>query len=66
MRHDRALLIGTDAPALDAALLRAGGRRRCTQHDVVFVPALDGGYALVGLRQADAALFAGMAWSTRA
>jgi glycosyltransferase A (GT-A) superfamily protein (DUF2064 family) len=29
----------------------------------VFVPALDGGYALVGLRRADPRWFHGMAWS---
>lgn len=66
-----ALLIGTDAPALDAALLRRA-RDELEAHDAVFVPALDGGYALVGLRQPApalcasllAALFDGMAWST--
>lgn len=57
-----ALLIGTDAPALDAAMLRQAARA-LTDHDAVFVPALDGGYALVGLRRADARCFAGMTWS---
>jgi hypothetical protein len=62
MRHDRALLIGADAPALDAAVLRQAARA-LDDHDLVFVPALDGGYALIGLRRADARWFAGMAWS---
>lgn len=58
-----ALLIGTDAPALDAAVLRAAARALAT-HDAVFVPALDGGYALVGLARAAPTLFSSMAWST--
>ena len=60
--HERALLIGTDAPALDAATLRAAAQA-LVDHDGVFVPALDGGYALVGQRRADARWFAGMTWS---
>lgn len=60
--HERALLIGTDAPALDAAMLRQAARA-LDQHDAVFVPALDGGYALVGQRQADPRWFDGMTWS---
>jgi rSAM/selenodomain-associated transferase 1 len=58
----RALLIGTDAPALDAARLREAAKA-LLEHEAVFVPALDGGYALVGLRRADPRWFAGMAWS---
>ncbi len=58
-----ALLIGTDAPALDAAVLRRA-RDALAAHDGVLVPALDGGYALVGLRQPAAGLFDGIAWST--
>lgn len=62
-QHARALLIGTDAPALDARLLQRAAAE-LAQHDAVFVPALDGGYALVGLRRADARWFTDMAWST--
>jgi glycosyltransferase A (GT-A) superfamily protein (DUF2064 family) len=58
-----AILIGTDAPALDAPLLRAA-RQALDSHEAVFVPALDGGYALVGLRRPAPELFAGIAWST--
>lgn len=63
MQHGRALVIGTDAPALDAAMLREAATR-LLDHDAVYVPALDGGYALVGLRRADARLFTGLTWST--
>ena len=64
-QHGRALIIGTDAPALDGACLRAA-LAALANHDAVFVPALDGGYALVGLRRPCAALFEGVAWSTPA
>lgn len=61
-QHAQALLIGTDAPALDAERLRQAAQA-LQSHDAVFVPALDGGYALVGQRVAHAACFEGMAWS---
>ena len=62
-RGHRVLMIGTDAPAVDAALLRHAAHT-LTETDAVFVPALDGGYALVGLRRAAPQLFAEMVWST--
>lgn len=62
-RHGRALLIGTDAPAVDAAVLRQASRA-LDDADAVFVPAFDGGYALVGLRRPAHPLFQGIAWST--
>lgn len=61
--HEEVLLIGTDAPALDAAVLRAA-RERLADHDAVLVPAFDGGYALIGLRRFMPALFEAMPWST--
>lgn len=60
-----ALLIGTDAPALDATLLRRAAAA-LEDADAVFVPAFDGGYVLVGLRRPAAALFEGIAWSSAA
>ena len=57
------LLMGSDAPALSAAVLRAAAAA-LADADVVLVPALDGGYVLVGLRRPAPALFAGVAWST--
>lgn len=63
LAHDRAaLLIGTDAPAVDAACLRRAAAA-LHSHDAVFVPAADGGYALVGLKRPAPALFDGMQWS---
>ena len=61
--HHRVLLFGTDAPALDANVLRAAATALET-HDAVFVPALDGGYVLVGLRRPMPWLFDRMPWST--
>ncbi len=60
---DRALMIGTDAPALDGAMLRRAAAA-LDDADAVFVPAFDGGYALIGLRRAGPLLFSGIAWST--
>jgi rSAM/selenodomain-associated transferase 1 len=66
-RAEAALLFGTDAPALDAAQLRRAAAA-LHRHDAVFVPTLDGGYVLVGLRRAPrpawVALFDDMPWST--
>ena len=61
--HPRALLIGTDAPDLDAGFLRQAAAALQT-HDAVFGPALDGGYTLVGLTRAAPALFEAMPWSS--
>lgn len=58
-----AVLFGTDVPALDAATLRDAARELAT-HDAVFVPAHDGGYALIGLRRPAPSLFERMPWST--
>ncbi len=57
-----AVVIGTDAPALDAALLRAAARALAT-HEAVLVPALDGGFVLLGLTRCPPGLLAGMQWS---
>lgn len=62
-RHAGALLIGTDAPALDAAVLRAA-HAALADRDAVIVPAHDGGYVLIGLRRVEPSLFECMTWST--
>jgi uncharacterized protein len=61
----RAIVIGTDAPALDAAMLRRAADALAND-DAVFVPAADGGYALIGLRCVLPSLFEAMPWSTSA
>jgi len=62
---EHVVIIGTDAPALDAALLRRAADA-LTDSDAVFVPAADGGYALIGLRRLLPALFDAMPWSSSA
>jgi uncharacterized protein len=60
---DRIVMIGTDCPAIDLALVdRAFEALERT--DVVFGPAMDGGYYLIGLRRQIPELFCGIAWST--
>ncbi len=58
-----ALLIGTDAPQLNAAYLRSAAAA-LTSQPAVFAPTFDGGYALVGLAQHIPGLFDAIAWST--
>ncbi len=62
-RHAKVLLIGSDAPALDGSVLR-NAAAALDSHDAVFVPALDGGYVLVGLRRPARRIFEDMVWST--
>ena len=58
-----ALIIGSDCLDLRPAHLRRAAQALATS-DVVVIPALDGGYVLIGCREAEPALFAGIDWST--
>lgn len=60
--HPRALLVGSDCPALTARHLRQADRALREGADAVLVPCEDGGYALLGLTRVDARLFDGIAW----
>lgn len=62
-RDPKMLLIGTDCPALRAETLGAAASA-LDSNDAVIVPALDGGYVLVGLRRPLPMLFEAMPWST--
>ena len=57
------IIIGTDAPGLQAAHLQEAAKALST-HGAVFAPAHDGGYVMVGLSCAMPSLFEGVAWST--
>ena len=71
----KAIVVGTDIPDLDETHVDAAARL-LDHHDVVFGPAVDGGYYLLGVRRRDApaeatdrrgahpALFRGVPWST--
>lgn len=61
----RAILIGSDSPSLPAAYVeRSFGLLESGSCDVVLGPADDGGYYLIGLRQAQPALFREIDWSS--
>ncbi|MBC7993699.1 MAG: TIGR04282 family arsenosugar biosynthesis glycosyltransferase [Rhizobacter sp.] len=62
-QHGAALMIGSDAPAIDAPMLQRAAQA-LSDADAVFIPALDGGYALIGLRRPAPTLFTNMVWST--
>ena len=64
----RAVLLGTDCPALSSELI-ARALAELEGHDLVLGPAHDGGYYLIGLRhglapEAQAALLQDIAWGT--
>jgi len=58
------LVIGTDCPALTADHLIAAAEALQRGADVVALPVEDGGYALIGSRVPQPALFEAMPWST--
>ena len=60
--HERAILIGSDCPALKAADLRGAARALRAGAHAVFSPAEDGGYALIGLRRNSRRLFSRIGW----
>jgi rSAM/selenodomain-associated transferase 2/rSAM/selenodomain-associated transferase 1 len=60
---DGTLIVGTDCPALTAAHLRQAARA-LRERDAVVLPAEDGGYVLIGLREAAAEAFARIDWGT--
>lgn len=57
------IAIGTDAPTLSAAYIRRAFTE-LAHADVVFGPAFDGGYVLVGVRPDALAVFDDIPWST--
>lgn len=61
---DVVILIGSDCPDLDEGYLEYALQAMYSGADVVIGPAADGGYVLLGLRQVDPALFAGVEWGS--
>jgi len=57
-------LLGSDAPGLTAEDLIAAVGTLASGSDGVLVPALDGGYVLIGLTRLEAGLFEGVEWGT--
>ena len=60
---DRVVLIGTDCPSITCETIRAASAT-LGEADVVFGPALDGGYYLIGARAVHDILFSDVPWST--
>lgn len=61
--HDTVILMGSDCPQIDRSLL-ATVADTLEQHDVVIVPAEDGGYVLIATRVPVATVFQGITWGT--
>jgi len=61
-RSARAILVGSDIPALSAQYLRDADRSLADGCDVVIGPAEDGGYVLIGLKRCDPELFREIPW----
>ncbi len=61
-QYRRLICIGTDCPVLTARHLQAADSALRRGDDAVFVPAEDGGYALIGLGSPAPQLFDGIAW----
>lgn len=62
---DVCCIIGSDAPDLPLSYIQAAYNLLATERtDVVFGPATDGGYCLLGLRRVVPPLFADISWSS--
>lgn len=57
------VLIGTDCPGLTPVRIQEAVQQ-LEQSDTVMIPASDGGYVLLGFKQADVSLFSDIEWST--
>lgn len=62
MRARRAILVGSDIPALSARYLRDADQALVRGDEIVIGPAEDGGYALIGLSRCDPELFRDIPW----
>lgn len=60
---EKMLVIGTDMPFVDEALLTSASSA-LDSADVVIGPCVDGGYYLIGIKRVHEELFEGIPWST--
>jgi uncharacterized protein len=58
----RAILVGTDCPSITAEYLGEAVSALAINNSIVFGPAQDGGYGLVGLNGATPDIFSGIPW----
>lgn len=61
-KFEKVILIGTDCPDLMNEQIQSAAQQ-LKQYDTTMIPAVDGGYVLLGLKQSDAHLFSDMTWS---
>ena len=62
VRSARAILVGSDIPALSAQYIRDADQALARGDDAAIGPAEDGGYALIGLSRCDPELFRDIPW----
>ena len=63
-RADAALLMGSDCPVISADYLRQAARSLAEGASLVFGPAQDGGYGLIGVRESFPDVFSNIPWGT--
>jgi rSAM/selenodomain-associated transferase 1 len=61
--HNHVLMIGSDCPSLTTQRIQTASQQ-LDDHDTVMIPALDGGYVLLGLTKANDSVFSNIQWST--
>ncbi len=64
-KNSYAIIIGTDCPPLTQEMLQRAFKLLDNGYDSVLIPAIDGGYVLLGLRQFNAKLFTHIEWGTK-
>ena len=62
-QHEKVVLIGSDCPSLEIEDVRAAFAS-LKQYDVVLCPCEDGGYGLIGMKEAHQGLFSDITWSS--
>lgn len=63
-QNSYAIIIGTDCPPLTQEMLQRTFKLLDNNYDSVLIPAIDGGYVLMGLRQFNVELFNNIEWGT--
>ncbi|MCF6235627.1 MAG: TIGR04282 family arsenosugar biosynthesis glycosyltransferase [Gammaproteobacteria bacterium] len=63
-KNDYVIIIGTDCPPLTQDMLQRTFKLLDNSYDSVLIPAIDGGYVLLGLRRFNTELFNHIEWGT--
>ena len=63
-RPEWVVILGADCPAIDESILESALTALAGEAEVVFAPALDGGYVLLGMKRVIPALFEDLPWGT--